>query len=428
MSVDILAVHDDVTFDESIAGFEFHTHTPYASSRYGNNDEIRIAVQQQDLYTLPCESVLYIEGRLTKKDGTSAVDAELCLDNNAMAFLFEEIRYELAGVEIARTRRLGVTSTMKNLLTFDTNEENARTITACWTHPSKAIQTLKTAMISDNGNFCFTVPLKMLMGFAEDYRHIVVNQKQELVLLRTATDTDALFHNKPAAATPAPTQTTLDYLLTLNKVYWKLPEIKPSDTQKAALLRHVEQDRPVSIAFRNWEIHEYPLLPQAQQQTWAIKTATELEKPRYIVLAFQTLRKSQLNKQSSLFDHCDLKNVKLYLNSQYYPYDNLNLSFATNRFGLLYDMYARFKSSYYSHETVKSFAPTMTPTDFKTYAPLIVIDCSKQMESVKSSTVDVRIEFESDKEFPSNTTAYCLILHDVIYEYTPLSGVVRRVV
>lgn len=132
-------------------------------------------------------------------------------------------------------------------------------------------------------------------------------------------------------------------------------------------------------------------------------------------------------KYSSTFDHCDLKNVKLYLNSQYYPYDNLNLSFTSNRYGLLYNMYARFKSSYYYNDMIgKSASPTMTPKDFKQYAPLVVIDCSKQVESVKSSTIDVRLEFESEKDFPNSTTAYCLILHDVIYEYTPLSGVVRR--
>lgn len=418
MSSRILAVNEDIVFDESIASLEYHTHSPYGANKYDNNDEIRIAVQQQDLYTLPCESLLYIEGKLTKKDGTK-VDAEFVLDNNAMAFLFEEIRYELAGAEVARTRRLGITSSMKNLLSFGVHEESTSTITACWSHPAKAKDILKT-MIGPDGDFSFTVPLRMLMGFAEDYKRIIVNQKQELVLLRAASDIDALYYSKPNFTTDP------DYQLKLQKVYWKLPEVKPSDTQKARLLRQVEQDKVISIAYRNWEMHEYPLLPQSQQQTWSIKTSTEIEKPRYIVLAFQTDKKGKIGKRSSTFDHCELKNIKLYLNSQYYPYDNLNLSFTSNRYGMLYDMYARFKSSYYGNESVKCLAPSMTPDDFKTYAPLVVIDCSKQVESVKSSTIDVRLEFESSQTFPADTTAYCLILHDVIYEYTPLSAVVRR--
>jgi len=42
--------------------------------------------------------------------------------------------------------------------------------------------------------------------------------------------------------------------------------------------------------------------------------------------------------------------------------------------------------------------------------------------------VDVRLEFESFENFPSGTTAYCLILHDRIVDYSLLSrAVVQRV-
>lgn len=418
--MNILAVDDRILFDDSIASFEYHTHTPYVSSRYGNNDEIRIAVQQQDVYTLPSESFLYVEGRLTKKDGnTELSNDKFKLVNNAMAFLFEEIRFEMAGVEVDRVRRVGITSTIKNILSLDKDEEETNTINACWTHPSS----YKTSLNSTSGAFNFLLPLKRLMGFAEDYKRIVINVKQELILLRSSTDADALFYDDVTTAS-LPT----DYAITLDKVYWKVPYIQPSDAEKLTLLRHLEQNRPLDIAFRSWELHEYPLLPKAKLQTWSIKTTTQLEKPRYVILAFQTGRKNTLAKETSNFDHCKLTNVKLYLNSQYYPYDNLNLSFDTNRYALLYDMYARFKTSYYGGECGKWTVPTLTPTDFKQYAPLVVIDCSKQNESVKSSTVDVRLEFESNADFPENTTAFCLIIHDVIFEYTPLTSSVRRIV
>ncbi|EZA55740.1 hypothetical protein X777_04159, partial [Ooceraea biroi] len=60
--------------------------------------------------------------------------------------------------------------------------------------------------------------------------------------------------------------------------------------------------------------------------------------------------------------------------------------------------------------------------------PLVVIDCSRQNEAVKSSTVDVRIEFDCRRNVPPETTASCLILHDSVVEYNPLTSVVRRVV
>lgn len=38
---------------------------------------------------------------------------KLSFENNVIALLFKEIRYELDGVEVARTRRGGITSTTK---------------------------------------------------------------------------------------------------------------------------------------------------------------------------------------------------------------------------------------------------------------------------------------------------------------------------
>jgi len=42
------------------------------------------------------------------------------------------------------------------------------------------------------------------------------------------------------------------------------------------------------------------------------------------------------------FDHCNLTNVKLYLNSEFYPYDDLNLNFNKRRAAILYDSGSTF--------------------------------------------------------------------------------------
>ncbi|KAL6254799.1 hypothetical protein P5V15_014134 [Pogonomyrmex californicus] len=44
----------------------------------------------------------------------------------------------------------------------------------------------------------------------------------------------------------------------------------------------------------------------------------------------------------SRFDDCNLTNVKLYLNSECYPYDDMNLNFDKNRWFVLYETYAQF--------------------------------------------------------------------------------------
>ena len=104
------------------------------------------------------------------------------------------------------------------------------------------------------------------------------------------------------------------------------------------------------------------------------------------------------------------------IRDRYYTYDNLNLDIGKDRFALLYNMYASFQSSYY-HRLDAS--PLLSPELFKSKAPLFVFDCSRQDDSLKSSAVDVRLEFEASMNFPAQTTAYCMILHDSLVEYTP---------
>ena len=73
-----------------------------------------------------------------------------------------------------------------------------------------------------------------------------------------------------------------------------------------------------------------------------------------------------------------MTNLKLFLNSQYYPYGNLNLNFDQNQFALLYELDATFPNSYYG----KDPEPLLNKSIFMQYSPLIVIDCSKQNESL----------------------------------------------
>ncbi|XP_077280434.1 uncharacterized protein LOC143907491 [Temnothorax americanus] len=179
----------------------------------------------------------------------------------------------------------------------------------------------------------------------------------------------------------------------------------------------------ISVSFRSWDLYEYPMLQSTTKHSWAVKTATQLEKPRYVIFALQTGRKNIISQNVSVFDACNLTNVKLYLNSEFYPYDDMNLDFTKNRYAVFFDMYARFRKTYYGYDSFDTLCSLYT---FLMEGLFVVIDCSRQNESVKSATVDVRIEFDFKENVTANTTAYCLILHDRVIEYCPLSNVVRK--
>lgn len=64
---------------------------------------------------------------------------------------------------------------------------------------------------------------------------------------------------------------------------------------------------------------------------------------------------------ATLFDNCTLSNMKLYLNSEFYPYNDMNLDFDKNRWAVLYEMYARFGREYYGF---KYALPNLTIVNF----------------------------------------------------------------
>ncbi|XP_044014012.1 uncharacterized protein LOC122856407 [Aphidius gifuensis] len=389
---EILSIQEPIIFDESIAHCELHARQPYGFSTFNNNDEIRIGIQHQDLCVLPSKSSLHITGQFLTSDGKS-VPKTTSLVRMAIAYMFEEIRYEINAIEIDRSKNVGLTTLMKGYISLSPNQKSLLE-NAGW------LMSDEESLFDSSGYFDISIPLSLLLGFAEDYKKIIMNAKHKLILIRANSNVNACLQEQPA-------------------------EGKMSDKQKIQLLNYIAKDPSIAISFRTWELYEYPLLPATTKQNWSVKTSTQLEKPRYIILGFQTERKNSVTNNSSVFDHCNLRDVKLFLNSQSYPYGNLNIDFAHNQFSLLYDMFAYFQASYYYTETPQ---PLFTRQKFLEEAPLIVIDCSKQNEFLKSGPVDIRLEFESTTQFPAQASAYCLILHDRIVEYNPISGSVRKLV
>uniref|UniRef100_A0A1B0GEK0 Double jelly roll-like domain-containing protein n=1 Tax=Glossina morsitans morsitans TaxID=37546 RepID=A0A1B0GEK0_GLOMM len=205
-------------FDNSIIKKEYHSYTSYLQS-FKNNDEIRISIQNQDLYILPSESFLYIEGTASKEDGT--VSNSIKLLNNCMAHLFDKIRYELNGIEIDRTRHLGITTEIKNFAPLNKRES---LLNAGWSPFNNEELTIVS------GYFKFCIPLKMLLGFAEDFNKIIVNSKHELILLRSKDDKQTI------TTTSANEQIKLSIL----NITWKMPHVQLADVYKLEV--HLKSD------------------------------------------------------------------------------------------------------------------------------------------------------------------------------------------
>src|SRR5436190_10902461 len=116
---EILNINEGVRFSTAIRREELHTYDPYTPTQYENNDEIRIPIHYQDIYTVPHDSYIVIEGKFLKSDGKTPIKAKLA--NNGFAHLFDEIRYELFGMEIDKVKNVGICSTMKTYVSMNSN-------------------------------------------------------------------------------------------------------------------------------------------------------------------------------------------------------------------------------------------------------------------------------------------------------------------
>lgn len=173
----MLQITDLPQHDNSIESYEIHTYNPY-NNNFKENDEIRIPIHQQDVYLLPSASSIYIEGYASvfTEDGLGKTTRkEVHFVNNPFSFLFQDIRYEINGVEIDRIKNAGITTTMKSYISLNAGESKASAMWGWNVNGSK----------QKSGNFSAIIPLNKILGFAEDYNKIIVNCKHELILQRS---------------------------------------------------------------------------------------------------------------------------------------------------------------------------------------------------------------------------------------------------
>lgn len=400
----IFDVTEKPIVDNSIVDLQYHTHQSNTTS-FNYNDEMRISVEG-DRLTLPSLSHLYIEGRVLDKENHGSKTAKFV--NNGLAHIFSEIRYEINGIPIDTCTKVGITSTLKGILSYTPNQVK-KLENATWKLPGD------TALPRANdGSFNATLPLATLLGFAEDYKKVILNIRQELVLIRSNTDSDALF-NATAAANDK---------IVIDKLYWRIPHVVPNLQKELALTKYMEKNVDTTVPFRSWELHTLTGLPNTKIHSWNIKSVKKSQSPLYVILAFQANRAGKLEKDTSHFEHCDVNNIRVYLNSIKYPYDNLNINFDGEKYSTLYDMYADFQRSYYGVEP----EPLLGPEIYKKESPVMVIDCSKQPENIayQSQAINVRIEFETNTNLPDNTIAYCLLLYERKFAYNALTKYVKQ--
>ena len=118
-------------------------------------------------------------------------------------------------------------------------------------------------------------------------------------------------------------------------------------------------------------------VPQSTSFTWRLSIETASKKPRFIIVGFETAKDGDQTKSPSTFDHVNLRNAYVMLNSDRYPAVDYNLSCANQKFSRVYGDTALFGVKFFGMDELITQS-NITPSDYKTLYPIFTFDVSKQ--------------------------------------------------
>ena len=405
---DILNFTEEIIVDEDIERFEFHEYESVNKS-LDTFGEIRINIEQQDLFTLPSEAYILVEGRLLKADGTPYTDTDaVTLVNNGIMYLFSQITYQLSNQDVETIFEPGQATTMLGYLKYPVEFQLGEGMNQLWQRDTTALADLVNntgfksrqnyiiTQSTDKGTFSFCIPLNHIFGFADDYNKVLYGFKHTLTLVRKA-DNDAIFRLTDVAKGK----------VNLTKLSLFMPHVTPSVAASNTLYKVIESKVDVPLSFRSRQC-DTTAVAISNTFSWRLSARSSSERPRYVIVGFQTNKDGDQEKNPAVFDHCNLKNMYVTLNSERYPAVDYDLDFNNNKYSRAFRDAAKLDNRLYGVSDIIA-QPNLTALNYKHICPLFVFDVSKQAERLKSTVLDVQIKATFGSNVPAGTIAYAVV-------------------
>ena len=110
------------------------------------------------------------------------------------------------------------------------------------------------------------------------------------------TDDDAIFRGAAAGAGK----------VSLDKIAWFMPHVISADAEMFSIYKTIESKVKLPVACRTRQC-DMLSVPESTHFTWRLSVKTAPEKPRLIIIGFQTAKDGDQTKNTSTFDHVNLK-------------------------------------------------------------------------------------------------------------------------
>jgi len=254
-------------------------------------------------------------------------------------------------------------------------------------------------------HFAFAIPFSHMFGFVE-YEKVIYNIKHCFSLKRFSEDNRAIHSAQGVQAGK----------IKLSKMIWKVPVVKLELEALTTIKECIIEKKKIPVAFSGRNSQSTHIPQDVITHDWKLNVTGGIEKPRWIIVGFQTNKNRTQQQNSAIFDHLNVKSAHVYLNSaDQYPTTGFMSDFELNRYTGHYKDTVDFKENYYNFNSLIG-GSQINLSSFKTLFPIYVFDVRRQSEELKSGVIDMHMEFNFNEGVPARTYAYSVIISDRFFK------------
>ena len=206
---------------------------------------------------------------------------------------------------------------------------------------------------------------------------------------------------------------TTDMTIRINEMTWLLESYVPIP-QLALTLDNRYAKGPLDVSY----LQRYISSTNSESRKVTI-TETALTKPRYVFITCKgttgDASQNGKDKNYSLCRNCDIQDVRVSLDTKWYPDKHYNTDFNHNQFSNAYASYEQICEAF-------SGSCGVTPRDFKKLYTIFCVDLSDQPEKLTNSGTSLTIEItrrsqgaDTNVVNPRNVEYFYLILNEKHY-------------
>src|ERR1700759_5084107 len=163
----------------------------------------------------------------------------------------------------------------------------------------------------------------------------------------------------------------------ITRMQWYVPVVTTSLEEREILNNYIKNKVVFPLAFMNKK-SENIIVPQATEFAWRLSIASGIEKPRYIVVGFQSPAANEAETNYAIFNaNVQVTNAYVELNSERFPSNDFITNYDNNQYAQFYNSFKEFKKSYLGDENENDCVSNLA---YKKLFRLYVFDVSKQSE------------------------------------------------